>query len=86
MRTKQHVQHRVVGYDPTSEKLVFSLEIPEKALGPFSKAIRFEPDDPEGYDSYRLDYSLVTELVCLLEKKKPPQGLEYFIEPSDASG
>jgi hypothetical protein len=85
MRTKQHVQHRVVGYDPASEKLVFSLNVPDIALLPFRKLIRFEPDDPEGYDSYKLDYSLVSDLVGLLKKQRPPQELEYFIEPSDGS-
>jgi hypothetical protein len=71
------VHHHLVGYDPKSEKLVFSMEIPEKFVG---KIVRFERDDPAGYDSYRVDYSHAMEFAAVVLGKKIPVGLEYFVE------
>ena len=74
--------HCLVGYDPVSERPVVSLKIPRSKIDLLKKVVRFEPDDPEGYDSYRLEYPEVLKLLNMLRRhSKPPTELEYFVEP-----
>ena len=77
-------QHRLVGYDPVSERPKFSLDIPQSKFSVLRMFVRFGEDDPHGYDSYKLSYSQVTDLVKSLRGAvKPPSILEYFVEPFD---
>lgn len=47
-----------------------------------TKIVHFESDDPEGYDSYKLEYLQVVKLLDLLgQDTNPPKHFEYFIEP-----
>jgi hypothetical protein len=72
----------LVGYDPASERPEFSLRIPKSKSGLLKDVVRFEPDDPEGYDSYKLEYSEVLKLLDSLGRhSKPPREYEYFVEP-----
>jgi hypothetical protein len=74
--------HCLVGYDPVSERPEYSLKIPRAKCHLLKDVIRFEADDPEGYDSYKLTYSQVVKLLDLLgQGSKPPKKLEYFVEP-----
>jgi hypothetical protein len=82
MTTKYHIRHRIVGYDPDTEELVFSKEIPDKVLDLFSNVIQFQPDDPDGYDSYNVTW-LAMKLLPMLGVELHPKRLDYFIEPQD---
>ena len=74
--------HSLVGYDPVSERPEYSLKIPRSKAHLLKDVVRFESDDPEGYDSYKLDYSQVVKLLDLLGRHaKAPKEFEYFIEP-----
>jgi hypothetical protein len=74
--------HCLVGYDPVSERPEFSLKIPRAKCHSLKDVVDFESDDPEGYDSYKVEYSDVLKLLDLLGRHlKPPKNLEYFVEP-----
>jgi hypothetical protein len=74
--------HCLVGYDPVSERPEYSVKIPRSNAHLLTKVVRFESDDPEGYDSYKLEYSQVVKLLDLLgQDTKPPKKFEYFVEP-----
>jgi hypothetical protein len=78
------VHHRLVGYDRTSDRPVYSLEIPRAKVGQLKYLIQFGRDDPEGYDSYELSYSQVVDLMGSLHvPDPPPRELQYFVEPFD---
>ncbi|HEY7301743.1 MAG TPA: hypothetical protein VH684_27960 [Xanthobacteraceae bacterium] len=75
--------HWIVGYDPESEKAEYTLEIPISKADVLRRFVRFESGDPEGYDSYKMEYSKIMEMLDLLgHASKPPKRLEYFLEPS----
>ena len=80
---KQKLKHHcLVGYDPASERAVYSVKIPKSKIDLLRRFVRFEPDDPEGYDCYKVEYSDVVKLLDLLGRdSRPPKKLEYFIEP-----
>jgi hypothetical protein len=69
--------HQIVGYDPQSELPKYSAPVPEELVKQF---ITFGPDDPFGYDAYRLDFSVINDMAKKLDRY-PPSELEYFIEP-----
>jgi hypothetical protein len=74
--------HCLVGYDPVSERPEYSVKIPRSNAHLLTKVVRFESDDPEGYDSYKLEYLQVVKLLDLLgQDTNPPKHFEYFIEP-----
>ena len=80
---KQKLKHHcLVGYDPASERAVYSLKIPKSKIDLLRRFVLFESDDPEGYDCYKVEYSNVVKLLDLLgQDSKPPRELEYFVEP-----
>jgi hypothetical protein len=71
--------HQLVGYDPESERVAFSLPVTDKAL--LFISFQFDSDDPEGVFTYELDYSKASDLAGILHESKPPGNLVYFIEP-----
>jgi hypothetical protein len=81
-RTTKVKDRCLVGYDPVSERAEYSLKIPRAKAHLLSNVMRFESDDPEGYDSYKLKYSQVVKLLDLLGREsKPPKNFDYFVEP-----
>ena len=80
---KQKLNHHcLVGYDPASEQAVYSLKIPQSKTNLLKDFVRFEPDDPQGYDCYKLEYSSAVSLLKLLgQDSKLPKQFEYFVEP-----
>lgn len=82
-RRKQEPKHHcLVGYDPASERAVYAFKIPSSKIGLLTRLVRFEPDDPQGYDSYKVEYSNVVRLLDSLgQDSKPPRKLDYFVEP-----
>jgi hypothetical protein len=80
---KQKLKHHcLVGYDPASERPVYTLKIPRSKIDLLKRFVRFEPDDPEGYDCYKVEYSNAVSLLDLLgQDSKLPKKLEYFVEP-----
>ncbi len=82
-RRKQKLgDHCVVGYDPMSERPVYALKIPKSKADLLKRFVHFEPDDPKGYDSYKIEYADVVKLLHSLgQDARPPKALEYFVEP-----
>jgi hypothetical protein len=82
-RNKQKLKHHcLVGYDPASERAVFTLKIPKSKIDLLKHFVRFEPDDPDGYDCYKVEYSNAVRLLDLLgQESQLPKNLEYFVEP-----
>jgi hypothetical protein len=81
-RTTKVKNHCLVGYDPASERPEYSFKIPQSKCHLLRTIVRFETDDPEGYDSYKLKYSQVVKLLDLLgQDSMPPKKFEYFVEP-----
>jgi len=61
---KQKLRHHcLVGYDPASERAVYSVRIPKSKIDLLRRFVRFEPDDPEGYDCYKVEHSNVVKLL-----------------------
>jgi hypothetical protein len=77
---KESDGHSVVGYDPYSEQIEFTLTVPKSKKSLVRQFVQFGGDDPKGYDSYKLSYRKASELVHLLGGHKPPKKLEYFVE------
>jgi hypothetical protein len=73
--------HCIVGYDPLSERPVYTKRIPSAQCSLLHRFVKFERDDPSGYDSYAIKYADVKYLVALLGGREPPERLDYFIEP-----
>lgn len=78
---KYKVGYRLAGFDPKTELLVYSQEIP---LAITRELVQFGPDDPQGYASYGVDYPVVMQATKALNIKTPPEGLDYFVEGFDA--
>jgi len=72
--------HSIVGYNPRSDQIEYTLGIPKSKKSLVRKFVRFGRDDPNGYDSYKLSYSKASELIRLLGGGKRSEKLEYFIE------
>jgi hypothetical protein len=79
-RRGREVDHYLVGYDPVSEKAVFTLEIPQERTSLVTELVQFEEDDPEGYDSYALPIRKALKLLKMLGQPEPVLKLDYFIE------
>jgi hypothetical protein len=72
----------LVGYDLVSQRPAYSLKIPKSKSHLLRDVVRFEADDPEGYDPYKLEYSDVLKLLdSLRQHSRPPKEFEYFVEP-----
>jgi hypothetical protein len=82
-RGKQQLKdHCLVGYDSSSGSIVYSIKIPQQAIDLLAQFVRFEPDDPQGYDCYKVEHSDVVRLLDLLgQNTTQPEKLDYFIEP-----
>jgi hypothetical protein len=77
-RRKQQLKDHCLGYHPASERVVYSLKIPQQAIDLLRRFVRFEPDDPQGYDCYKVEYSEVGRLLELLgQNNKQPEMLDY---------
>jgi hypothetical protein len=82
IRKQKLKRYCIVGYNPMSERAEYFLKIPESKADLLIRFVRFEPDDPEGYDCYKVQYSKVVKILDLLgHDSEPPKGLEYFVEP-----
>lgn len=78
---KDKSSHCLVGYDTKTDHEAYSVAIPASKQDALRDVLEFANDDPEGYDSYKLNYSQVVKLLRLIEcKKRPPKQLEYFVE------
>ena len=81
-RSNRHQgDHSIVGYDRVSEKVAFTMKVPNTQNALLRRFVNFEPDDPNGYDAYDINYSTAKELVSLLGGTIPSKSLDYFIEP-----
>lgn len=73
-RLKQKLgDHCVVGYDPMSERPVYALKIPKSKADLLKRFVHFEPDDPKGYDSYKIEYADVVKLLHSLGQYARPR-------------
>jgi len=88
------IRHRLAGYDPASERLVSSQDIPESLA---RQLVTFEPDDPKGCYTYRVEWASflkpralgqlvqILPLLWILTHLRRGLQLDYFVEPSAAS-
>jgi len=75
------VIHRLVGYDPETERPVFERDIPPEQWRQVSRIARVQPDDPEALAAYPLSGAQLDELVSLLGETLPAIPMDYFLEP-----
>ena len=75
------VVHRIVGYDPTTERLVWKSDIPERDLQYAKDVAGVSPGDPEALGSYPLKPMDARDLARALGLLLPPEELEFFLEP-----
>jgi hypothetical protein len=73
-------QHQLVGYDRDTERPRYAIDIPPAKLDVVRQLVRFEKDDPEGYDSYEVDYAIARDLAAIANGERPPRDLDYFLE------
>jgi hypothetical protein len=71
--------HCIVGYDRSTERVVLAVKIPKSKFDLLD--VRFEPDDPEGCDAYKLADSKALQILDLLGYSRPSNKLDYFVEP-----
>ena len=74
------IDHCLVGYDPVSERAVFTFKVPRSRAPLLKEFVQFEEDDPEGYDSYALPIGKAIKLLKVLGQPEPVLKLDYFIE------
>ena len=75
------VIHRLVGYDPMTERLVWKSDIPERDLQYAKEVAGISPGDPEALGSYPLKPMVARDLGRALGLLVPPEELEFFLEP-----
>jgi len=78
MKQSPSVRHRIVGYGPGSDYATFQKEVAYPEL--LSKYVHFDEEDPNGFDSYEIDYDHASKLVSLPKGDTLPSGLDYFVE------
>jgi hypothetical protein len=86
MSQQYAVDRYIVGYDPVSERAVFSVKIPKSNFDLLRTFAHFGAIDPQGYDSYKLEYAQVAKLLKLLPgHSDPPNTLDYFLEAEQST-
>jgi hypothetical protein len=75
------VMHSLVGYDRQTDGQKFVLLIPPDRFSSVKRIVRFEEDDPEAYDSYKLDYSQAKDIAGMMAHSQPlPHDLDFYLE------
>jgi hypothetical protein len=75
------VIHSLVGYDPQTDGRKFDLPIPPDRFSLVKRIVRFEEDDPEAYDSYKLTYSQAKDIAGIMPHFQTlPHDLHFYLE------
>jgi hypothetical protein len=79
-----HIVHRLVGYDPVTDRVAYSHDIPTEKLA-FAKAVaHVAPTDPDAIGCYPLSDPEARDIAGTLNIALP-QAFRYFLEPADTS-
>lgn len=79
----QTVTHQIVAYDPTTEKLVFEIEIPLSSWESVKSIIAEDSGDPNFLYIHRIDYSKSADILGIV-RASGQMGLDYYIESSSS--
>jgi hypothetical protein len=77
----QILVHQVVGYDPTTEQLVFEVDIPNESWGAVKSILRDDEGDPDYVYIHKIDYSQAADILGLVHQTGP-RNVDYYIECS----
>jgi hypothetical protein len=77
----QTVTHQIVAYDPTTEKLVFEIEIPLSSWESVKSIIAEDNGDPDFLYVHRIDYGKAADILGIVHASGQ-RGLDYYIECS----
>lgn len=75
------VVHRLVGYDPVSERLAFEHDIPRDKLPLVKRIAHVDPTDAQAAGSYPLKDDEARDIAGASGFAMPPQDLQFFLEP-----
>ena len=76
---RQDVAHQLVGYDPSTELLVFEQDIPLEAWDKVKPLLTADKDDPEFIYSYPLEWSVASDIMGFIGSRGG-ERLHYYIE------
>jgi hypothetical protein len=78
MKQSPLARHHIVGYSRGSDRLEFEAQVADESLLP--KYVQFDAEDPNGFDSYELDYDRALTLAALVKGQTLRRDLDYFLE------
>jgi hypothetical protein len=73
-------QHRLVGYDRTTELEKFELAIPQGVFREVGTVVHFANDDPDATGCYELTDDQARQIAVMLHRVALPPGLDFFLE------
>jgi hypothetical protein len=74
------VIHRLVGYDPKTDRMKLKIDIAERLLGDAKRIAGVPDDDPDAAWSYPLSRSQVRAVAALIGAQLDPDNAEFFLE------
>jgi hypothetical protein len=77
----QHIAHRLVGYDATTERVAFERVIPDRTMPLVREIARVDADDPDAVGSYALSADQAHHIADIIGVAPPPRGIDFFLEP-----
>ena len=78
---KEHIVHRLVGYDPVTDLIAFEHDIPQKKISFAKNIAHVGPGDPDAIASYPLSKMSARDLAGALHVDLPARDLDFFLEP-----
>jgi hypothetical protein len=75
------VVHRLVGYDPITERVAFQHDIADSKLGIVKRIARVSQTDPDAVGAYPLSKAELRDLAGILGIKLPREKMDFFLEP-----
>jgi hypothetical protein len=74
------VIHRLVGYDPKTDRMKLKINIADRLLGDAKRIAGVPDDDPDAAWSYPLSHSPVRAVATLIGAQLDPDNAEFFLE------
>jgi len=72
------IAHRLVGYDPDTERVAFQKEIPDNLLRTVLSLVETDKDDSDVFDSYPVTRSAARDILGMIHAEA--RDLDYFLE------
>ena len=76
---RRNVTHQLVGYDPSTESLVFEQDIPFEDWDKVKSLLTPDKEDPDYVYSYPLQWSVADDIMGIIGRREGP-WLRYYIE------